>query len=218
MAESRSRRSSYPTSSPIAVQVNGKLRAVKSRSPAAPRKAEVEACCTGARADPAYSGWQGAEEGDCCARSYCEHRRMSARGLRIVAVLGLALGLAACGFRPLYGRYGANPGAQRIFASIYIPPIEGERVGYQLRNSLIDLLEASQSRTGATYQLSVFNEARQGVAVTADRLDHPLQLHAQCDLQAGRCAHRQGRDVRAPNRRCRPTTSCHLPRRRPIRR
>ena len=92
---------------------------------------------------------------------------MSARGLRVFAALGLALGLAACGFRPLYGSYGANPGAQRIFASIYIPPIEGEHIGYQLRNSLIDLLEASQSRTGATYQLSVnVSEMRQGVAVT----------------------------------------------------
>lgn len=91
---------------------------------------------------------------------------MSARGLRLVLVFGLALGLAACGFRPLYGRYGANPGAQRIFASIYVPPIENGRVGYQLRNSLIDLLQASQSSAGTTYRLDIrLRESRQGVAV-----------------------------------------------------
>ena len=91
---------------------------------------------------------------------------MSARGLRIALAFGMVVMLAGCGFRPLYGSYGANPGAQRIFASIYVPPIELERVGYQLRNSLIDLLEASQSRRGATYQLDVsLHESRQGVAV-----------------------------------------------------
>lgn len=91
---------------------------------------------------------------------------MSARGPRLLVALGLALALAACGFRPLYGRYGANPGAQRIFSSIYVQPIDAERVGYQLRNSLIDLLEASASPANAIYRLDVdLKEARQGVAV-----------------------------------------------------
>lgn len=91
---------------------------------------------------------------------------MSARGLHLLFVCGLALGLAACGFRPLYGRYGANPGAQRIFASIYVPPIQGDRVGYQLRNSLIDLLQARQAPAGTIYRLDVhLHESRQGVAV-----------------------------------------------------
>jgi LPS-assembly lipoprotein len=91
---------------------------------------------------------------------------MTARAIRAGVVLGLALSLAACGFRPLYGRYGANPGAQRIFSSIYVRPIETERVGYQLRNSLIDLLRASPSPSGAIYRLDVrLKETRQGVAV-----------------------------------------------------
>ena len=91
---------------------------------------------------------------------------MSARALRIALVCGAMLALAGCGFRPLYGRYGANPGAQRIFASIYVPPIEGDRVGYQLRNSLIDLLQASQAPSGTIYRLDVqLKESRQGVAV-----------------------------------------------------
>lgn len=91
---------------------------------------------------------------------------MSARGARLVIALGLATGLSACGFRPLYGTYGANPGAQRIFSSIYVPPIKLQHAGYDLRNSLIDLLEASPSPANAIYQLNVtLHETRQGVAV-----------------------------------------------------
>jgi len=91
---------------------------------------------------------------------------MSARAIRIALACGVMLALAGCGFRPLYGRYGVNPGAQRIFASIYVTPIDGDRVGYQLRNSLIDLLQASQSAAGTIYRLDVqLKETRQGVAV-----------------------------------------------------
>ncbi len=50
---------------------------------------------------------------------------------------------------------GANPGAQRIFASIYVRPIDLERVGYELRNELIDLLQADGSRQRRRYQLKV---------------------------------------------------------------
>lgn len=92
---------------------------------------------------------------------------MRARAARIAIALGLALGLSACGFQPLYGTHGANPGAQRIFASVYVAPIEGERVGYELRNSLIDLLEADQSAADAVYRLDIhIMETRRGVAVT----------------------------------------------------
>ncbi|MDE2351706.1 MAG: hypothetical protein KGL66_07425 [Alphaproteobacteria bacterium] len=91
---------------------------------------------------------------------------MSASGLRLLIAAGIALALSGCGFRPLYGSYGANPGAQRIFTSIYVRPIETERVGYQLRNSLMDLLQASASPANAVYQLNIdLQERREGVAV-----------------------------------------------------
>ena len=91
---------------------------------------------------------------------------MSAGAIRVGVLVALSLTLASCGFRPLYGTRGANPGAQRIFATIYVSPIQLERVGYQLRNSLIDLLQASQSPANAVYQLNVaLKETRQGVAV-----------------------------------------------------
>lgn len=87
---------------------------------------------------------------------------MSVQGL----ILSLALVLSGCGLRPLYGSYGANPGAQRIFATIYVPPVQADHVGYELRNSLIDLLEAGQSPQGAKYRLDIaLAESRQGVAV-----------------------------------------------------
>ncbi|HEV2563138.1 MAG TPA: LPS assembly lipoprotein LptE [Rhizomicrobium sp.] len=85
-----------------------------------------------------------------------------------LAALGLALMLSACGFRPLYGTYGASPGGQRVFASIYVAPIELERVGYELRNSLIDALEASGNPQGAIYQLNVkLKEHSEGIALNA---------------------------------------------------
>jgi LPS-assembly lipoprotein len=113
-------------------------------------------------------------------------------GVRVLCALGLALALSACGFRPLYGTHGSNPGAQRIFASIYVPPIEGERVGYQLRNSLIDVLQASQAPSGATYRLEVhLVETRQGVAVTptasVTRYNYTLDAHYKLvDVRTGK--------------------------------
>lgn len=91
---------------------------------------------------------------------------MSARGLRLLIAAGLALALSGCGFRPLYGSYGANPGAQRIFTSIYVRPIETERVGFRLRNTLMDLLQATPTPKNAIYQLNIdLRERREGVAV-----------------------------------------------------
>ena len=83
-----------------------------------------------------------------------------------VAVSILALALSACGFRPLYGTLGANPGAQAIFASIYVEPIAQEHVGYDLRNRLIDLLQSTDRTANAAYRLKVtVTETREGVAL-----------------------------------------------------
>lgn len=91
---------------------------------------------------------------------------MSAGLARGAFVLALGLVLSACGFRPLYGRLGASPGAQQIFASVYVEPIATERVGYQLRNSIIDLLDARQSAVNATYRLRItLAEKSNGIAV-----------------------------------------------------
>ena len=52
---------------------------------------------------------------------------------RIAGVLALAALLGGCGFHPLYA---SNPGggggtARDVFASIYVDPIAGERIGYE---------------------------------------------------------------------------------------
>jgi len=87
---------------------------------------------------------------------------MNARSL--LACLA-ALGLSACGFRPLYGSFSTAPATVATFRAIYVEPIS-ERVGYELRNTLIDLLDASGSPAGAQYHLAVtYREKTYPVAV-----------------------------------------------------
>jgi LPS-assembly lipoprotein len=70
-----------------------------------------------------------------------------------IAVLGFALGLAGCGFHPLYAIPGAPHGAMRQeLGSIYVEPIP-EHLGYEFRNSLIDVLDARAQPAGAAYRL-----------------------------------------------------------------
>jgi len=101
---------------------------------------------------------------------------------RAFIALAFALALSGCGFRPLYGSYGADPGGQRVFATIYVAPIELERAGYELRNSLIDILEASANPQNAIYQLNVkLNEKSEGIALnttgSVTRYNYTLTAH-----------------------------------------
>lgn len=112
--------------------------------------------------------------------------------IKRLAVLVLALGLSGCGFRPLYGRYGADPGAAGIFASIYVPPIADDEAGYNLRNTLIDLLQSRPDAAGARYQLTItLVQSRQGVAIqpnaTITRYNYQLNATYQLyDLKQGK--------------------------------
>ncbi|HEY0281423.1 MAG TPA: LPS assembly lipoprotein LptE [Rhizomicrobium sp.] len=75
------------------------------------------------------------------------------RAAGTIAVLGLALGLYGCGFHPLYAIPGAPAGAMRQeLGAIYVEPIP-DRLGYELRNALIDVLDARTQAAGATYRL-----------------------------------------------------------------
>jgi LPS-assembly lipoprotein len=75
-----------------------------------------------------------------------------------------SLALSACGFHPLYGKYG-NSSADLTFRSIYIEPIP-ERVGYQLRGDLLDLFNAPSAPNGARYRLKIELRAdEKGLAV-----------------------------------------------------
>jgi LPS-assembly lipoprotein len=77
-----------------------------------------------------------------------------------------ALALTACGFHPLYGEVGGKPGSQARFANVYVPPIQLETAGYELRNDLLDLLQAKDMPQGALYDLKVdLRDRNQAIAI-----------------------------------------------------
>jgi len=78
----------------------------------------------------------------------------------------LAVLLAGCGFHPLYG--GANGGMQATLSTIYVEPMP-ERLGYELRNKMIDLLDGPGTPSGALYRLKLsLTETTQGIALQND--------------------------------------------------
>lgn len=82
---------------------------------------------------------------------------------RGVAIALLTL-LGGCGFQPMYGG-----GLAPQMASIYVEPVP-ERDGYELRNTLIDILGSDGSVQGKAYRLKIsMNQATsQGVALRND--------------------------------------------------
>jgi LPS-assembly lipoprotein len=92
---------------------------------------------------------------------------MSLRNLSLVCALAAFAG--GCGFHPLYGSTDDGNGARQVFSSIYVDPIAGELVGYELRNSLIDGLEGTPKPAEASYRLKVtVSQYLQGIAVAND--------------------------------------------------
>lgn len=83
------------------------------------------------------------------------------RAAAVLAMLSAAVVLTACSFRPLYGEINGKPGARAIFNTVYVPPIELERAGYELRNNLLDALQARTNPQGASYDLNVVLTDRQ---------------------------------------------------------
>ena len=76
----------------------------------------------------------------------------------LAALLLLALG--GCGFEPMYGA-----GLEPALAAIYVDPV-ADRDGYELRNTLIDLLGSNGRATGKRYHLAItLAETSQGIAL-----------------------------------------------------
>lgn len=72
-----------------------------------------------------------------------------------LAVAGAGLLLGACGFHPLYGTPDMPKGAmQADLRSIYVEPVS-ERLGYQLRTRLTDLIDGASQPAGARYHLRI---------------------------------------------------------------
>jgi LPS-assembly lipoprotein len=81
----------------------------------------------------------------------------------------LAIGVAGCSFHPLFATNDSAPGGQQVFHSIYVDPIEAERAGFELRNSLIDLLRGPAHQTDALYRLKVaVKQTIEGTAVQSN--------------------------------------------------
>jgi LPS-assembly lipoprotein len=74
--------------------------------------------------------------------------------------------LAGCGFHPLYG--GVNAGMQATLSTIYVEPVP-DRLGYELRNRMIDILDGPGTPQGAQYRLKLsLTETTQGIALQND--------------------------------------------------
>lgn len=110
---------------------------------------------------------------------------MTTRYAALPFALGLALGAGGCGFHALYARAGSDPAGQQAFNSIYVDPIDAERVGFELRDSLIDLLEGAARPDRALYRLKVsLKQTIEGTAVetTGSITRYQYTLTANYDL------------------------------------
>jgi len=85
------------------------------------------------------------------------------RAAAAIAVLGLTLGLFGCGFHPLYAT--PHGSMKKDMGSIYVEPVP-DRLGYELRNQLLDLLDARGQAAGAAYRLRLtLSEKNEAVGV-----------------------------------------------------
>jgi LPS-assembly lipoprotein len=88
------------------------------------------------------------------------------RALRPILLMCAATLLAACGFHPLYGHSGGGPGVAENFSTVYIPPIELEGAGYELRNDLLDTMQAKSLPQGTLYDLKIdLRDRNQPIAI-----------------------------------------------------
>lgn len=86
--------------------------------------------------------------------------------IAIPIVLAFAFCTGGCGFHPLFARNGANAGGQQAFDTIFVEPVAGGRAGYELRDTLIDLLRGTSRQDQALYRLKIaMKQSVEGTAV-----------------------------------------------------
>ena len=100
---------------------------------------------------------------------------------RLLAAGASALCLSACGFHPLYGNTALDPHLGPTLANVYVEPIS-DRVGYELRNNLLDLFDATGAADGAAYRLKLsLSEMEEAVVLQTDtaitRYNYTLSAH-----------------------------------------
>jgi len=86
--------------------------------------------------------------------------------MKRACLIAVTLLLGACGFHPLYA--GLNGGMDATLSSIYVEPVP-DRLGYELRNTMIDLLDGPGTASGASYRLKLaLSQNTQGIALQND--------------------------------------------------
>lgn len=108
----------------------------------------------------------------------------------ILAALTLAGFAGGCGFHPLYGDNGATAGTKDKLAAIYVDPIPN-RLGYEMRNQLIDLFDSSGRASHDSFRLRVtIGEKSEGVALQNDaaitRYNDTLTIHYELTDRNGK--------------------------------
>jgi LPS-assembly lipoprotein len=108
-------------------------------------------------------------------------RRLTPNRIAAFCMALAPLGLSACGFHPLYGTTTSGAGIAGTLAEVYVEPIP-DRVGYQLRNDLLDLFNATGKAEGAAYRLKLsLNEEERAVALQTNtnitRYNYTLKAH-----------------------------------------
>ncbi|HVJ53658.1 MAG TPA: LPS assembly lipoprotein LptE [Aliidongia sp.] len=85
-----------------------------------------------------------------------------------LSACGLVLGLAGCGFQPLYGDHGVATDVAPQLATVQVSQI-GERFGQLMTNQLHDSFNPHSLRVAAAYQLDVgVTENKSDIADRAD--------------------------------------------------
>jgi LPS-assembly lipoprotein len=116
-------------------------------------------------------------------------RKTSSSTHPIIAALVCCFILGGCGFHPLYGRDSVDPQSVTSLSTVYVEPIP-DRVGYQLRNDLLDLFNATGEAGNAAYRLRLsLTETEQVVGLQTNtaitRYNYMLTAHYEL-IPAGR--------------------------------
>jgi LPS-assembly lipoprotein len=114
-----------------------------------------------ARPDPARSA-------ACSGRFAILGRPARRRTLALIALTCAAAGLAACGYRPLYGRAAGGTQVSSELSKVRIGLI-ANRAGHRLRNHLLDRMNPHGEPASPAYMLSVnLQESRADLGVRRD--------------------------------------------------
>jgi LPS-assembly lipoprotein len=106
---------------------------------------------------------------------------ISGRKSLALAAAFACIAISACGLHPLYGNSGSARNLADTLSEVYVEQIP-DRVGYQLRNDLLDLFNATGRAEDAAYRLRLrLNEEEQAVALQTNtnitRYNYTLRAH-----------------------------------------